>query len=146
MSCITGSKNGNGRRAVYDVSRDTRGYNCDRRYRNRSDNQNEAAARSDHFKNQVDPERVVQILISATQDIHSVFPAKALRQFEGWTYVPVTCMQELDIDGGLKKCIRVLMTVQTDVKQEDIQHVYLEEAVTLRPDLQLTKTRNYNTI
>ena len=127
-----------------------RGYaglsNCDRRYRNRSVNQNEAATRSDHFKNQVDPERVVQILISATQDIHSVFPAKALRQFEGWTYVPVTCMQELDIDGGLKKCIRVLMTVQTDVKQEDIQHVYLEEAVTLRPDLQLTKTRNYNTI
>ena len=31
-------------------------------------------------RNQVDPERVVQILISATQDIHSVFPAKALRQ------------------------------------------------------------------
>ncbi|MDI6561755.1 chorismate mutase [Bacillus altitudinis] len=92
-------------------------------------------------KNQVDPERVVQILISATQDIHSVFPAKALRQFEGWTCVPVTCMQELDIDGGLKKCIRVLMTVQTDVKQEDIQHVYLEEAVTLRPDLQLTKNK-----
>ncbi|BBP90335.1 hypothetical protein BsIDN1_39530 [Bacillus safensis] len=48
-------------------------------------------------------------------------------------------MQELDIDGGLKQCIRVLMTVQTDTKQEDIQHVYLEEAVTLRPDLQLTK-------
>lgn len=92
-------------------------------------------------RNQVDPERVVQILISATQDIHSVFPAKALRQIEGWTYVPVTCMQELDIDGGLKQCIRVLMTVQTDTKQEDIQHVYLEEAVTLRPDLQLTKNK-----
>lgn len=28
-------------------------------------------------KNQVDPERVVQILISATQDIHSVFPKKS---------------------------------------------------------------------
>ncbi|XYU18612.1 chorismate mutase [Bacillus pumilus] len=92
-------------------------------------------------RNQVDPERVVQILISATQDIHSVFPAKALRQFEGWTYVPVTCMQELDIQSGLKHCIRVLMTVQTDTKQEDVQHVYLEEAVTLRPDLQLTKNK-----
>ncbi|MGO4076409.1 chorismate mutase, partial [Staphylococcus aureus] len=31
--------------------------------------------------------------------------------------------------------------VQTDTKQEDIQHVYLEEAVTLRPDLQLTKNK-----
>ncbi|MGE6629531.1 chorismate mutase [Bacillus sp. NPDC077027] len=90
-------------------------------------------------QNEIDPERVVQILISATPDIHSVFPAKALRQFDGWTYVPVTCMQELDIEGGLKKCIRVLMTVQTDVKQEDIKHIYLEKAVTLRPDLQLTK-------
>ncbi|MCY7797776.1 chorismate mutase, partial [Bacillus spizizenii] len=45
----------------------------------------------------------------------------------------------MDVTGGLKKCIRVMMTVQTDVPQEQIRHVYLEKAVVLRPDLSLTK-------
>nr|WGD59610.1 chorismate mutase [Bacillus velezensis] len=85
------------------------------------------------------PEDVVQILLSATPDIHSVFPAKASRRLSGWQYVPVTCMQEMDVTGALQKCIRVLMTVQTDMPQDEIKHVYLEKAVVLRPDLSLTK-------
>ncbi|MBT2575463.1 chorismate mutase [Bacillus sp. ISL-51] len=90
-------------------------------------------------ENQTKPEDVVQILLSATPDLHSVFPAKAVRRFSGWQYVPVTCMQEMDVNGGLKKCIRVMMTVQTDTPQDEIRHVYLEKAVVLRPDLSLTK-------
>lgn len=85
------------------------------------------------------PEDVVQILLSATPDIHSVFPAKAVHDLSGWQYVPVTCMQEMDVAGALKKCVRVLMTVQTDTPQDEIKHVYLEKAVVLRPDLSLTK-------
>ena len=48
-------------------------------------------------------------------------------------------MQEMDVTGALQKCIRVLMTVQTDTPQDEIKHVYLEKAVVLRPDLSLTK-------
>jgi len=33
----------------------------------------------------------------------------------------------------------VMMTVQTDMRQDEVRHVYLENAVTLRPDLSLTK-------
>lgn len=90
-------------------------------------------------ENQTKPADVVQILLSATPDLHSVFPAKAVRRLSGWQYVPVTCMQEMDVNGGLKKCIRVMMTVQTDTPQDEIRHVYLEKAVVLRPDLSLTK-------
>ncbi|KXZ21588.1 chorismate mutase [Bacillus nakamurai] len=90
-------------------------------------------------ENQTKAEDVVQILLSATPDLHSVFPAKAVRRLSGWQYVPVTCMQEMDVNGGLKKCIRVMMTVQTDTPQDEIRHVYLEKAVVLRPDLSLTK-------
>lgn len=90
-------------------------------------------------ENHTKPEDVVQMLLSATPDLHAVFPAKAVRELSGWQHVPVTCMQEMDVTGGLKKCIRVMMTVQTDVPQDQIRHVYLEKAVVLRPDLSLTK-------
>ncbi|WP_406590199.1 chorismate mutase [Bacillus atrophaeus] len=90
-------------------------------------------------ENKTKPEDVVQMLLSATPDLHSVFPAKAVREIAGWQYVPVTCMQEMDVNGGLKKCVRVMMTVQTGVPQDQIKHIYLEKAVGLRPDLSLTK-------
>ncbi|MEC1035067.1 chorismate mutase [Bacillus paralicheniformis] len=90
-------------------------------------------------ENQLKPEQVVQILTSATSDIHAAFPAKVVRMFDGWQHVPVMCMQEMDVEHALKKCIRVMMTVQTDMRQDEVRHVYLENAVTLRPDLSLTK-------
>ena len=90
----------------------------------------EIAARN-HFK----PEDIASITVSATPDIRSAFPAKSVRSMEGWQYVPIMCMHEMDVPGGLPLCIRVLMHVNTDVAQVDVQHVYLNEAVKLRPDL-----------
>lgn len=90
-------------------------------------------------ENDIKPEQVVQILISATSDIHAAFPAKVVRTFDGWQHVPVMCMQEMDVEHGLKKCIRVMMTVQTEKRQDEVHHIYLENAVSLRPDLSLTK-------
>ncbi|BCB04529.1 chorismate mutase [Bacillus sp. KH172YL63] len=85
--------------------------------------------------NDIKPENVASVFISATEDITSVFPAKALRRFEEWKYVPVMCMQELDIPQGLSLCIRVMIHYQTSTPQKDIQHIYMKKAVSLRPDL-----------
>jgi chorismate mutase len=79
------------------------------------------------------------VLISVTEDITAAFPAQALRRLEGWTYVPVMCMQEIPVPNSLPRCIRVMMTVDTTKKQEEISHVYLRDAAVLRPDLSLTK-------
>ncbi|QPC46695.1 chorismate mutase [Mangrovibacillus cuniculi] len=86
-------------------------------------------------ENSIHLDDIASIFISATPDLKEVFPAKALRKMEGWTYVPVVCMQELDIQGAIKKCIRVMMHVNTSQKPEAIIHVYQERAVSLRPDL-----------
>ena len=86
-------------------------------------------------KNQIDPNDVASIFISATHDLSSTFPAKALRRFEDWTYVPVMCMQEVPVKGGLPLCIRVMMHVNSAGSQQDIQHIYQENAIQLRPDL-----------
>ncbi|MFC0271604.1 chorismate mutase [Metabacillus herbersteinensis] len=90
-------------------------------------------------KNQVNAEAVTSILISVTQDIKSEFPAKALRKIDGWNYVPIMCMQEIPVPDSLEKCIRVLMTVNTEREQKEIHHVYLENAVQLRPDLSINQ-------
>lgn len=86
-------------------------------------------------KNNIEPDLVAQVLISVTEDLDAVFPAKAMRLLEGWTYVPVMCMREVPVVNSLEKCIRIMMTVNTDKPQNQIEHIYLDGAVVLRPDL-----------
>ncbi|WOV85428.1 chorismate mutase [Sporosarcina jeotgali] len=86
-------------------------------------------------ENKLKADDIVSVLISTTVDVQSAFPAKAVRTIEGWTYVPVMCMHEMDVSGGMPLCIRVLMHVNTEMSQQDVVHVYQNEAVQLRPDL-----------
>lgn len=86
-------------------------------------------------ENHIQPDQVGSIFISTTQDVNAAFPAKALRNLEGWTYVPVMCMQEIPVPNSLKMCVRVMMHVNTNQPQEEIIHVYLKGAIVLRPDL-----------
>ena len=81
------------------------------------------------------PDEIASVIISTTTDITSAFPARAVRGLEGWTYVPVMCTHEMDVPNALEKCIRLLMHVNTEKRQEEIQHIYLNNAVQLRPDL-----------
>ncbi|WP_124070662.1 chorismate mutase [Filibacter tadaridae] len=86
--------------------------------------------------NKVAPKDIISILISTTTDIKSAFPAKAVRSIDGWKYVPVMCTHEMEVPGAMTFCIRVLMHANTDVPQRYIQHIYQNEAINLRPDLQ----------
>ena len=85
--------------------------------------------------NNIHVEDIVSVTISTTPDITSAFPAKAVRTMEGWEYVPTMCMHEMNVPGALPLCIRVLMHVNTNISQKDVHHIYLNEAVQLRPDL-----------
>lgn len=80
------------------------------------------------------PEEIASAWFTTTPDISSVYPAQAARQL-GWNFVPLMCAQEIPIQGGLPHCIRVLLHWNTSLSQADIHHVYLHEAVILRPDL-----------
>ncbi|MDR7238672.1 chorismate mutase [Neobacillus drentensis] len=86
-------------------------------------------------ENQIHPDLVASVFISTTEDINAVFPARALRKFEGWTYVPVMCMQEMPVPNSLTMCVRIMMHVNTAKSQDEIIHVYLKGAKVLRPDL-----------
>lgn len=86
-------------------------------------------------ENHIEPDQVASVIISTTTDISSAFPAKAVRTIEEWTYVPVMCTHEMDVPGSMPLCIRVMMHVNTELDQKEIHHIYLNEAIKLRPDL-----------
>ncbi|MDQ0271076.1 chorismate mutase [Cytobacillus purgationiresistens] len=87
-------------------------------------------------ENRIIPDSVASVFISVTEDLSSAFPAKAMRSISGWTFVPVMCMREIPVPSSLPKCVRVMMHVNTSIPQEEVCHIYLREAVSLRPDLQ----------
>jgi chorismate mutase len=84
--------------------------------------------------NNVEIENLASVMFSVTSDICSEFPAVAVREL-GWNDVPLLNFQEMDKQNALKMCIRVLMHWNTGQSQASINHVYLEGAKVLRPDL-----------
>ncbi len=84
--------------------------------------------------NKIKVDDIASIIFSVTKDLTKEFPAIAAREM-GWLYTPLMCTNEIDIEGSLKKCIRVLMLVNAEKKQSDMKHVYLDDAKKLRPDL-----------
>src|SRR4051794_9022293 len=72
-------------------------------------------------ENSIEPDHVASVFISVTEDIDAAFPAKGLRAFEGWTYVPVMCMKEIPVPGSLSLCIRVMLHVNTKIEQKSIR-------------------------
>lgn len=85
-------------------------------------------------ENEFNHEDIASILFTVTGDIRSAFPAEAARKM-GWGLVPLLCFQEIEVAGSIPLCIRVLVTINTDKKQDEVQHVYLRDAVKLRTDL-----------
>ena len=77
---------------------------------------------------------VASVIFTLSPDLCSAYPARAARQL-GWVNVPLLCAQEIAVPGGLPRCIRVLIHWNTDLAQSQIKHVYLKEALILRPDL-----------
>ncbi|AFV11780.1 chorismate mutase AroH [Thermacetogenium phaeum DSM 12270] len=85
-------------------------------------------------ENLLEPERIISIIFSVTPDLNAAFPAEGARAL-GWTKVPLFCTTEIAVPGSLPRCVRVLVHAYLTCAQEDVKHVYLGDAVALRPDL-----------
>jgi chorismate mutase len=79
-------------------------------------------------------EDIGSVFFTVTEDIVSAYPALVARQM-GWTLVPMVCGREIPVPEGMPLCIRVLILWNTDLNQEEINHIYLRGAKALRPDL-----------
>ena len=80
------------------------------------------------------PEDIASAIFTVTDDLASTCPAQAARQM-GWSLVPMLCGREMPVPNSLPRVIRVLVHWNTELSQDEITHVYLRDAVKLRPDL-----------
>lgn len=85
-------------------------------------------------ENSLEADDMASITFTVTPDLTAVFPAAAVRRM-GITNVPLLDMAAPDIDGALKMCIRVMVHINTDKGNSELNHVYLNGAKVLRPDL-----------
>ena len=85
-------------------------------------------------RNGIAPADVISALFTVTSDLKSEFPARAARDL-GWTDVPLLCTVEIPVPGALPRCIRVLLHIESTRARTAIEHVYLDGARVLRPDL-----------
>ena len=79
-------------------------------------------------------EPIASIFFTTTPDLCSTFPAEAARRL-GMNLVPLICNQEIPVPNRLPLAVRVMMQVNTRKSQKEMKHIYLREAVKLRPDL-----------
>ncbi|MBT3363874.1 MAG: chorismate mutase [Chloroflexi bacterium] len=81
--------------------------------------------------NDIDAEYVASVIFTTTTDLNAQFPAAAARQM-GWTDAALMCSHEMEVPGSLKKCIRILLHLNTDKSAREINHVYIKGAKDLK--------------
>ena len=84
------------------------------------------------------PADIASAFFTVSEDLVSEYPAHGAREL-GWSQTPLMCAREIPVPTGMPRCIRVLVHWNTELPQSEIQHVYLEEARRLRPDLEAGK-------
>ncbi len=77
------------------------------------------------------PENVACAIFTTTQDLNAEFPAAAARQL-GWSHTALMCAQEMNVPDSLQRCLRILILYNTEKSAEEIVHVYIKGATTLR--------------
>lgn len=93
-------------------------------------------------RNNLQHDDIISVIFTATPDLDAIFPAAIAREYPQWSNVPLLDLQQMQVKGSLEKCIRVLIYVNTTKQQTEIYHSYLRNAENLRPDLNLTPSRN----
>ena len=82
--------------------------------------------------NEVSADDIAAVNFSTTRDLDAEFPAVAARVDLGWTDVAMMCGHEMEVPGGQKRCIRVMILVNTNKKPHELERIYLREAANLR--------------
>jgi chorismate mutase len=73
-------------------------------------------------------------MFTATGDLRSAFPAEAARRM-GLGRVPLMCAQEIPVEGAMPSVIRILLHFHSDRTLDEVVHVYLDGAESLRDDV-----------
>lgn len=79
-------------------------------------------------------EQVISVILTATPDLNAAFPAAAAREV-GFEATPLLCAVEIDVAGALQRVVRAMVTIETELRGDEISHIYLAGAKALRRDI-----------
>ena len=85
-------------------------------------------------RNDISHDDVISVLFTTTPDLTASFPATAARGV-GFGDVPLLCASEINVPGAMPLTVRVLMHAYTERARDELRHVYLRNAGSLRDDL-----------
>ena len=83
--------------------------------------------------NDIEVDQIASATFTTTVDLNAEYPAVAARRL-GWVDTALICGHEMDVPKGLKKVVRVMVLINTEKTAKDIRHVYMKDAIKLRPD------------
>ncbi len=107
---------------------------CDENTKDEIDAKTQLLVKEMMSRNDIGHDDLVSIIFTATDDLTATFPATGARAL-GLGDVPLLCMRELGVEGGMPRCIRVLIHFNTERSRDELRHVYLGDARSLRDDL-----------
>jgi chorismate mutase len=85
-------------------------------------------------RNGLEHDDVISVLFTTSTDLTSTFPATTARAV-GFGDVPLMCASEIAVPGAMARCIRIMMHVYTKRRRDELHHIYLRQAQSLRDDL-----------
>lgn len=84
--------------------------------------------------NELTPPDVISVFFTSTVDLDAAFPAAACREM-GFGNVPLIGSVEVAVPGALDRTVRAMLHVDTALTAEQITHIYLHGAASLRRDI-----------
>lgn len=85
-------------------------------------------------RNGIEHDDLISVLFTVTDDLRSAFPAEAARRM-GLGAVPLMCAREIPVEGSMPSVIRLLAHFHSERSLDQVVHVYLDGAESLRDDL-----------
>ena len=86
-------------------------------------------------KNDLVDDDFVDVILTVTPDLTSMYAGTALREECGFDDVPLLGAVEANVTTGVERCVRIMMHAYSTRARKDVVPVYHGSAKRLRPDL-----------
>lgn len=86
-------------------------------------------------KNNLQDDDYVDVILTVTPDLTSMYAGTALREECGLDDVPLLGAVEANVTTGVDRCVRVMVHAYSTLTRSEVVPVYHGEARKLRPDL-----------
>lgn len=85
--------------------------------------------------NNLHDDDLVDVILTVTPDLTSMYAGTALREECGFDDVPLLGAVEANVTIGVDRCVRVMLHAYSPLSRGDVVHVFHGETKRLRPDL-----------